>query len=280
MDAGGGHAREVTHNDVEETQPELSPDNTRILFLAETNEKLEPYYNSNALRGAGGGRDAEAPAARFSSTRSIRLPGRPTARRSWPSPTWACTARSSRSTRRTRQWKPLTNGDHYIPPTWSVVPQAGQMVFQFDEPTRFGDVWTLAIPATRTAAAAAPVRVTGVFDTLDRRRSRCRARRRWRGRAPTARRSKACSSIRPTTSAGRRYPLVVQMHGGPEDSDKFGAGPGLLLNYFPVLTGKGYAVLRPNYRGSTGYGNAFLRDVVGGYFKNMHLDVHGRRRRS
>ena len=32
-------------------------------------------------------------------------------------------------------------------------------------------------------------------------------------------------------------------------------------------------MLRPNYRGSTGYGNAFYRDVVGGYFKNMHLDV-------
>jgi dipeptidyl aminopeptidase/acylaminoacyl peptidase len=63
------------------------------------------------------------------------------------------------------------------------------------------------------------------------------------------------------------------MHGGPGDSDKFGAGPGLLLSYFPVLTGKGYAVLRPNYRGSSGYGNASYRDVVGGYFRNMHLDV-------
>jgi dipeptidyl aminopeptidase/acylaminoacyl peptidase len=41
----------------------------------------------------------------------------------------------------------------------------------------------------------------------------------------------------------------------------------------PVLAAKGYAVLRPNYRGSIGYGNAAYRDIVGGYFKNMHLDV-------
>jgi dipeptidyl aminopeptidase/acylaminoacyl peptidase len=72
---------------------------------------------------------------------------------------------------------------------------------------------------------------------------------------------------------GKRYPLVVQMHGGPMESDKFGAGPGLLLNYVPALAAKGYAVLRPNYRGSPGYGNAFYRDVVNGYFHNMTTDV-------
>ena len=44
-------------------------------------------------------------------------------------------------------------------------------------------------------------------------------------------------------------------------------------SYVPVLAGKGYAVLKPNYRGSTGYGNAFLRDMVGHYFQNAHLDV-------
>jgi dipeptidyl aminopeptidase/acylaminoacyl peptidase len=40
-----------------------------------------------------------------------------------------------------------------------------------------------------------------------------------------------------------------------------------------VLTGMGYAVLKPNYRGSTGYGNAFLRNMVGHYFDQAHLDV-------
>ncbi len=73
--------------------------------------------------------------------------------------------------------------------------------------------------------------------------------------------------------AGRRYPLVVQLHGGPAESDKFGYGPGVIVNYVPVLAARGYAVFRPNYRGSTGYGDAFLRDVVGGYFRNMPLDV-------
>ena len=40
-----------------------------------------------------------------------------------------------------------------------------------------------------------------------------------------------------------------------------------------MLAGKGYVSLQPNYRGSTGYGDAFLRDMVGHYFQNAHLDV-------
>jgi dipeptidyl aminopeptidase/acylaminoacyl peptidase len=71
--------------------------------------------------------------------------------------------------------------------------------------------------------------------------------------------------------AGQRYPLVVQTHGGPQASDKYGFGR--WINYTQVLTAKGYLVLQPNYRGSTGYGDAFLRDMVGHYFVNAHLDV-------
>jgi len=40
-----------------------------------------------------------------------------------------------------------------------------------------------------------------------------------------------------------------------------------------VLTSHGYIVLQPNYRGSTGYGDDFLRNMVGGYFRQSHLDV-------
>ena len=80
--------------------------------------------------------------------------------------------------------------------------------------------------------------------------------------------------------AGQRYPLVVQLHGGPMESDKFGIGAGSTLFYVPVLTGKGYFVLRPNYRGSAGYGPAFVRDVIDGYFHQMVAGRDARRRRA
>ena len=271
MDRRGANARALTQNDIEEIQPEISPDQSQILFLAETNEKLEPYYNSNLfVMSASGG------------TPRLLLPGLPHAidQASWAPDGASILAVANMGVHSeiiqidmaTKEWKALTAGDHFIPPTWSVVPSAGQMVFQFDEPARFGDAWTLPIPASRDAALAAPVRVTGAFDTLDRRFALPRQEKiSWKGADGETIEGLLFYPI--DYAAGRRYPLVVQMHGGPSESDKFGAGPGLLLNYFPVLAARGYAVLRPNYRGSTGYGNAFYRDVVGGYFRNMHLDV-------
>jgi len=64
----------------------------------------------------------------------------------------------------------------------------------------------------------------------------------------------------------------VQLHGGPEASDRFGFAS-IFFNYQPAWASRGYAVLRPNYRGSSGYGNVFYREPVGGYFKKSHLDV-------
>jgi dipeptidyl aminopeptidase/acylaminoacyl peptidase len=65
---------------------------------------------------------------------------------------------------------------------------------------------------------------------------------------------------------GKRYPLVVQIHGGPswQWEDR------VMLDWHDwaqFLASHGYAVLLPNPRGSTGYGNDFqklLQDDVGG----------------
>lgn len=56
---------------------------------------------------------------------------------------------------------------------------------------------------------------------------------------------------------GRRYPLILNVHGGPAGvfSRGFTGDPSIyMLQYFAQ---HGYAVLRPNPRGSTGYGRDF-----------------------
>jgi len=67
---------------------------------------------------------------------------------------------------------------------------------------------------------------------------------------------------------GKRYPLLAHTHGGPMYSDRFSFD-----GYAHARAGRGYAILKPNYRGSTGYGNKVLRDMVGHYFNNAHKDV-------
>ncbi len=70
--------------------------------------------------------------------------------------------------------------------------------------------------------------------------------------------------------AGQRYPLIVAIHGGPASADilSFNGGYGS-----QVWAGAGYVVLRPNYRGSTNYGNKHQTDIVGNYMAPGFDDI-------
>lgn len=69
---------------------------------------------------------------------------------------------------------------------------------------------------------------------------------------------------------GERYPLIVAIHGGPASADvlSFNGGYGS-----QVYAGAGYVVLRPNYRGSTNYGEAHKTGIVGNYFPPGFDDI-------
>ena len=72
----------------------------------------------------------------------------------------------------------------------------------------------------------------------------------------------------PTTTAAGRRPLVVIPHGGPRDHTPLLFDP--QTAYFASL---GYLVLRPNFRGSTGYGDAFARGNVANWGAGPFEDV-------
>ncbi len=73
---------------------------------------------------------------------------------------------------------------------------------------------------------------------------------------------------------GVPYPLIVDIHGGPK-----GRALHRLRSYShsAVWAAEGYAVLRPNFRGSEGYGHAFAianhRDLGGGDFADIMAGV-------
>ena len=81
---------------------------------------------------------------------------------------------------------------------------------------------------------------------------------------------------------GKRYPLIVLVHGGPQGAvhQVFDGTPTVgSPTYGPVaaLASRGYAILRPNVRGSTGYGLRFRRanhqDLGGMDYKDLIAGV-------
>lgn len=77
---------------------------------------------------------------------------------------------------------------------------------------------------------------------------------------------------RPQGSEGKRLPLIVHVHGGPSGQYAL-TFPASMNNYHHILTGRGYAVLQPNFRGSTGYGAAFQRLDIKDWGKGDFLDI-------
>ncbi len=71
---------------------------------------------------------------------------------------------------------------------------------------------------------------------------------------------------------GKRYPLVVQIHGGPASASVLGFNASYGY-YSHVYAGAGYVCLLPNYRGSSNYGERFRMQISGDYFRQAYDDI-------
>jgi dipeptidyl aminopeptidase/acylaminoacyl peptidase len=68
--------------------------------------------------------------------------------------------------------------------------------------------------------------------------------------------------------AGKRYPLILQIHGGP-----YGRFSDSYNSRAQIFAANGYAVLMPNPRGSTGYGNKFTVSNIGDWGGKDFQDI-------
>ena len=70
----------------------------------------------------------------------------------------------------------------------------------------------------------------------------------------------------------RKYPLIVQIHGGPSSAyiNYFSAW---WTDYVHILATNDYVVFQPNYRGSSGYGEKFKKEIAGDYFRLSFDDI-------
>jgi dipeptidyl aminopeptidase/acylaminoacyl peptidase len=259
MDADGSKAVQLTKNELAEGRVALSPDGTTMLFTADGNAQFEPYYNDKIflVPASGGQARLLLPDAAFQ-VENVQ---------------WSRDGKSLYATGNygvhneilridvaSGQLTRLTEGQHNLG-AWSFSERAGLHVFTRNTAERPAEIYIM--PAT----GGEPRRVTSVFDYVTAKFAVARQERiTWKGQDGQTVEGLLYYPIGYTP--GRRYPLIVYTHGGPAASDRFG-----FSSDAQVYAGKGYAVLRPNYRGSTGYGDAFLRDMIKGYFKQAHLDV-------
>jgi dipeptidyl aminopeptidase/acylaminoacyl peptidase len=72
----------------------------------------------------------------------------------------------------------------------------------------------------------------------------------------------------PVGAAPKNLPLVLFVHGGPWGRDNWGYN-----SYAQWLANRGYAVLQPNFRASTGYGKKFLNAGNRQWGLKMHDDL-------
>lgn len=262
MGADGTGARALTSNGVAEEDASVSPDGATVLFRAGANAAFESYYQSTVfiVPVAGGPARLVAPTFPYEIEDA-----------SWADAHTILVVANmgvhselfSIDVRRPGEPIQLTNGEHAVD-GWQYVAASARHVFVLQDASSPGELWTLV------SGTAGPTRVTNVFGDLTKQFKIARQQRiSWKASDGQAVDGLLFYPV--DYDAGRKYPLVVQTHGGPASSDKFGWGG--RLSYAQVLAGGNCFVFRPNYRGSTGYGNAFLRDMVGGYFRHAHLDV-------
>jgi dipeptidyl aminopeptidase/acylaminoacyl peptidase len=261
MNADGSGAVQLTRNRVQENNAEVSPDGSQVLFVSGANAKFENYYN---------GRLFIVPASGGASHVLIGESEPYAVDRAF----WSKDGKSiyflanlgvhaelfvvPASGGKPRQ---LTDGKHNL----SAVSTSGdRLIFTIGDSTSGGDVWTIG------PADAAPRRLTGVFDYLTRDFKLGRQEAiQWKGADGVT--VEGIVTFPVDYQPGQKYPLAVMTHGGPQAADKYGIGS--TTYEFQVLAGLGYVTLQPNYRGSTGYGDPFLRGMVRHYFEQAHLDV-------
>jgi dipeptidyl aminopeptidase/acylaminoacyl peptidase len=259
--ADGSNATQLTKNTVGENGAAISPDGSQVLFLSDSNARFETYYNGRLFvvpASGGTARPLVGENEPFDVSQAVwSRDGKSiyfVANLGVHGEAFVVPAGGGKP-------KQLTDGKHNIG-GWS---QGGdRFAFTVSSSTSAGEIWTLA------ASDTAPKQVTQVFDSLPREFKLGRQEAiQWKGADGAT--VEGIVTYPVDYQPGRKYPLAVMTHGGPAAADKYSIGS--TSNEFQVLAGLGYVSLQPNYRGSTGYGDAFLRDMVGHYFQNAHLDV-------
>ena len=160
----------------------------------------------------------------------------------------------------TRRIEPLTTGDHDVM-AYTATPDASKLAVAIGDATRIGDVYLLD---TKTRKI---FRLTHVNDGLFSQLELSAIEEIWY----TSFDGQKINGwiVKPVGfQAGRKYPLIVEIHGGPHTA--YGH---ILYHEMLWMGAKGYVVLYVNPRGSTSYGQDFANVIQYKYPGDDYKDI-------
>lgn len=262
MSIDGNNAKQITNNKNPEKGADLSPDNKTVLYTAWTDENDEAYYEDNLfLIDVEGGTpkqmlgnfDHDIEQAKWSED----------GEHIYFKANMGVHSELFRFEIASGEISQLTDGAHTVT-NWHYNGALDQHLMSIRTAHNNGDFWHL------DSGDNSLNKITTIFDHYSEDFDLPeQAIVRWKGKDGV---DVEGMIIYPNNyEKGKKYPLVVQTHGGPRSSDQWGIFS--TTSYATVLAANGYIILRPNYRGSLGYGDDFVRDMVGSYFNQSHLDV-------
>ncbi|HEY5768176.1 MAG TPA: S9 family peptidase, partial [Candidatus Udaeobacter sp.] len=140
----------------------------------------------------------------------------------------------------------LTSGNHGVM-SFRATPDASKLVYVVSTPTRVNDLFVL----DRATPGAIPKQLTNVNDELLSKLNLTEPEEIWYD-SFDGKRIQAWLQKPPGFDAHKKYPLILNIHGGPHVAYGY-----IFVHEFQWMAAKGYVVLYPNPRGSTSYGQEF-----------------------
>lgn len=152
-----------------------------------------------------------------------------------------------------------------VDPSWSfwvdvTMARNGAIAFTGRTPTHATELWVMDSPNAK------PRRLTHFNDFVDGFKLGRAERVTWTG--PEGQAEDGVLTYPPDYQAGKKYPLALVIHGGPNAASGVGFSA---LNQ--LIAARGLLVFNPNYRGSDSQGNAYYRAVAGDAGEGPGRDV-------
>jgi dipeptidyl aminopeptidase/acylaminoacyl peptidase len=148
----------------------------------------------------------------------------------------------------------VTTGDQAVS-SFRATPGADKFVLLISTPTRVGDLFWMdsngQLSASTRPAVVTPQQLTNINDELFNKLNLTEPEMIWY-KSFDGRNIQAWIQKPPDFDPNKKYPLILNIHGGPH------AAYGFVFDHeFQWMAAKGYVVLYPNPRGSTTYGQEF-----------------------